>query len=421
MMNIVHICTSDLRHGAGVAAYRLHKALKKKGVYSTLIVAQKFSKDEDVLSAKPEPVNLLSRAYRWGHYGLELTLNLLGPQNVYSYLSQGIENHPAIRQADVIHLHNIHWPFRNFSLNLLKIGKAKPLFWTFHDMWPITGHCYHSFECQKWMAGCKGGCPYLLTFIPLAWDSCPMQWEIKKKIYAGTSFHVVAPSLWLTQLAQRSPLLTGHPVTCIPNIVDTANFRILNKDSLRRSYGFSEREKLILFVAANINIPLKGLNCLLDVLINLNHPIVVIVAGKGKIPARYSKRLRIYHFGKLNEDHKLCELYNLADITILPSLAENLSNVMGESMACGTPVVGSRVGGIPDMIDHQINGFLFPPGDSSLLAKGINYFLSNDEARINAGQEARKKIEKFFSVEAVVSAHLDLYTKFLNIRVQNSA
>lgn len=417
-MNILHISTADLRHGAGIAAYRLHCALRKRGVRSRMLVAEKSSDDPDVVALVPSHLSGSAAFLRTIQNVVELGLNTCGLQNHFSFFTQKLFSHPFVQEADIIHCHNLHWPFKNFPLRFLEIGRRKPLIWTFHDMWPLTGHCYHSFECLKWKSGCKGGCPHLFTFIPLAWDSTPIQWRAKKNRYAATPFRVVAPSKWLAQIAKDSPLMKGHDVFCIPNVVDRSVFTVLDKTELRRTYGFSQEEKLILFVAANINVPLKGLDLLLGALVGLkehNVMTTLMVAGKGHLPQKFKDNVRFRHFGRVNEARKLAELYNMADVTVVPSTAENFGNVVVESMACATPVIGSRVGGIPDMIVHKENGWLFNPGDVSALTEGLEYFFTNDDVRLAVGQNALRRVEDFFSEEKVIAAHMALYDRCLSL------
>lgn len=416
-MNVLHISTADLRHGAGIAAYRLHHALRKRGVHSRMLVAEKSSDDPDVATLVPSDLSGGAVFLRTIENIVELGINTCGLQNHFSFFTKKLFFHPFVQEADVIHCHNLHWPFKNFPLRFLEIGRRKPLIWTFHDMWPLTGHCYHSFECLKWKSGCKGGCPHLFTFIPLAWDSTPWQWQEKKKIYASTSFRVVAPSKWLMQMAHDSPLLKGHDVFYIPNLADTTAFTVLNKSELRHAYGFLSDEKLVLFAAANINVPLKGFSVLLDALAHLKEDHLtptLMVAGNGDLPRKYKKMIRWRHFGRVREERKMAELYSIADVTVVPSLAENFPGVILESMACATPVIGSMVGGIPDMIVHKENGWLFNSGDVLALSEGLEYLFTNDDFRVAAGQNALRRVEDFFSEEKVITAHMALYDQCLS-------
>lgn len=418
-MKIVHLSTADLRHGAGIAAFRLHTALKKAGHTSSLLVAEKTSNDEDVISLEkgtPKSIRGIQNI-------IELGINTLGPQNTFSFFRKILEKHPLIDKTDIIHCHNLHWPFKNFPLSLLNRGKLIPLVWTFHDMWPITGHCFYALNCEKWQTGCRGGCPQLFSFIPVAWDSSPMQWNIKKRIYADTRFTVITPSQWLTGMARQSPLLTGHEALTIPNIADLAHFKPRDRNALKKAYGFSENEKLVMFIAGNINVPVKGLNYLLEALKNLNNinfPVTLLLVGNGEIPQKYLGPVKYRHLGRIKDHDKIAEIYNLSDLTVVPSTADNFPNTIAESMACGTPVIGSRVGGIPDMIEHKVNGYLCEPGNVQELTDGLKYFLLNDQARIEVGKRAQEKITSLCSEEHVVAEHLKVYEqqKLLTLRTK---
>jgi glycosyltransferase involved in cell wall biosynthesis len=95
---------------------------------------------------------------------------------------------------------------------------------------------------------------------------------------------------------------------------------------------------------------------------------------------------------------------------VLPSLSEGLGRVVFEAMASGTPVIGSSVGGIPDMIDDGITGFLVPPGDESSLAEKIHWLLANPSAAQAMGKRARVAAEKIFSTETFIGGYRDLFT-----------
>ncbi|HPN88275.1 MAG TPA: glycosyltransferase [Candidatus Omnitrophota bacterium] len=416
-MKVLHISTADLRHGAGIAAYRLHCGLRKKGIESKMIVAEKTSNDDDVVSLDANSKSTTTSIFRFFKNITELTLNTFWIQNKFSFFSNSLFSHPLIKEASIIHCHNLHWPFKNFPLKTIELGKSKPLVWTFHDMWPLTGHCYHSFNCNKWKSGCGKGCQ-LSTFIPLAWNSSHKQWLFKKSFYDKNPFQIITPSQWLANIAKETPLLKNHFVHHIPNIIDADLFTPSNKKELRNLYGFSEKDKIIFFSAGNINVPLKGLNLLLDILKNItfNSNIKLILAGNGHIPIRYNKNIRIRHFGKIKNAKKMCELYNLADITVVPSKAETFGNVVAESMACETPVVAFKVGGIPDIIDHKINGYLSEPEDKQSFLEGIEYFLFNDNIRFLAGKRAREKILQFFCEEKITSQHILLYKDMIKKR-----
>ena len=84
-----------------------------------------------------------------------------------------------------------------------------------------------------------------------------------------------------------------------------------------------------------------------------------------------------------------------------------------ESLSCGTPVVAFSVGGIPDMVDHEISGYLAAPQDPHDLAKGIALLLGDAELRQRMGAAGRKKVEQEFSMPVIAKRHISLYEEIL--------
>ena len=107
----------------------------------------------------------------------------------------------------------------------------------------------------------------------------------------------------------------------------------------------------------------------------------------------------------------MSEIYSMADIFILPSLEDNLPNTVMESMACATPVVAFNTGGIQDMVEHRVNGYLAGYRSAQDLAYGINWVLKNRE---NLSAKSRKKVLENFNNEMVANQYINLYQSLLN-------
>jgi glycosyltransferase involved in cell wall biosynthesis len=106
-------------------------------------------------------------------------------------------------------------------------------------------------------------------------------------------------------------------------------------------------------------------------------------------------------------------IYNAVGVTVVPSLEENLSNVIMESLACGTPVVAFNIGGNSDLITHKVNGYLAIPSDVKDLAQGIDWVLNNKE-ELNLSQNCINKVRKEFDYSIVAKKYTNLYKKILN-------
>ncbi|RPI74894.1 MAG: hypothetical protein EHM45_16740, partial [Desulfobacteraceae bacterium] len=197
-MNIVHIHTHDTSGGAAKVAARLAQAQRTAGDRSGLLVGFKADPAEYSQAFDIEPDLSLREHCR--NNGL-LYYEFQG--------SHKLVDHPRVREADLLHLHNLHGGYFNpFSLSAL--SQSKPTVWTLHDMHPLTGHCAHSFACEKWKTGC-GDCPDLAVEPPIRADASALLWTDKKNIYRESRLHLVAPAQWLKNKVEQS-MLNRHPI-----------------------------------------------------------------------------------------------------------------------------------------------------------------------------------------------------------------
>jgi glycosyltransferase involved in cell wall biosynthesis len=105
----------------------------------------------------------------------------------------------------------------------------------------------------------------------------------------------------------------------------------------------------------------------------------------------------------------LPDLMKSADLFILPSVAEAFGLVLTEAIYLGTPVVATRVGGIPEIVDNGIDGLLVPPAESTALADAVVNLLTNAERRAEMSGKGREKIVRRFQFEAMVRAYEAVY------------
>ena len=308
------------------------------------------------------------------------------------------------QNADVIHLHWINQSFLSFK-TLEKIVKSgKKIVWTMHDAWNATGICHLTLECKNHLSEC-GNCQYLSHTSPS--DLSHKVWKKKKALYAAGNIQFVTCSRWLMEEVKRSSLLASQNVTSIPNPLDTNFFMPQNKMLARKMLQLPEEKKLLLFVAQNVNNPYKGMKYLFEaVKKSRRNDITLLMLGNAE--GVECEGVETIALGYLSEQEKIRAAYNAADAFILPSLSENLPNTIMEAMACGTPSVAFRVGGIPEMIDHMENGYLSDFQDSSDLSQGIEYVLKEENAaRLSAA--CREKVLTEYSEKSVVERYLSLY------------
>ena len=105
-------------------------------------------------------------------------------------------------------------------------------------------------------------------------------------------------------------------------------------------------------------------------------------------------------------------MYNSVDVIVVPSIQENLSNVIMESLACGTPVVSFDIGGNGDMIEHKQNGYLAKPFNTLDLAEGINWVLSKERVKKDNDIMIKNHVNKF-SENLVSKKYIELYNDII--------
>jgi glycosyltransferase involved in cell wall biosynthesis len=237
------------------------------------------------------------------------------------------------------------------------------------------------------------------------------QIEFKRKIRLFSDFKnisFISPSNWLYDCAIQSKLTAGKPVYYIPNIIDDKLFKPFEKDVAKRILNIDPDSRVISFGAASVNSPYKGWSYLMSALELLKNRIddknilILIFGGYYNKNIADSIPFKTRFIGRLRDDYSTLLIYNASDVFVAPSLAESFGYVILESLACGTPVAGFNIGGIPDLIKHKENGYLARYKDADDLATGVKYCL---ESRISGSVLATLKPEK------VVKTHLDLINK----------
>ena len=293
---------------------------------------------------------------------------------------------------------------------------GKPIVWTLHDMWAFTGGCHYAGECDHFMHQC-GNCFFLKDSGRA--DVSHIGWLRKADMYSATkNISFVACSKWLAGVAGQSSLVQGYNVLSIPNPIDTHIFSPKNKAEVRAKRNTNPDKKIILFGAANINDRRKGISYLVDALklLKNNYTVVgeveIVVFGKNKNFDLNTLPFRAHELNIITSQEEMAEIYSMADVFVTPSIEDNLPNTVMEAMACGTPVVAFNTGGIPEMIDHQQNGYLARFKSSDDMAKGLYEMLyASNYAELS--QSARNKVLHDFNNEAVAKQYIQLYQSLL--------
>ena len=205
-------------------------------------------------------------------------------------------------------------------------------------------------------------------------------------------------------------------VRLAPCGVDLEKFRPMDQKEVRRKLGLNG-EKLLLYVGRVE--PLKGLDLLVETAAQIeagDESVRMMVVGGGGPGEPETDRVRrlaeerqvddlIEFVGRVDQD-QLPLYYNAADVCVVPSYYESFGLVALESMACGTPVVASRVGGLPTLVHHGHTGYLKPWRCPEAFANSVEMIISSDRLQESLGQAARRRAEMmgWESVAAMISA-----------------
>jgi glycosyltransferase involved in cell wall biosynthesis len=414
-MKICHISTSDVRGGAARAAYRLHQGLRSAGQDSTMFVARAASDDPAVTLYRPSQrlVHRLSRKLRSILFHVAMARYKATRPAGYEHFrsDQTADAAAPLQQLPVCDLINLHWvaDFVDYQAMLVRLAQMKPLMWTLHDMNPFTGGCHYDDVCGRYRDAC-GACPQLGS--TRAQDLSRQVWQHKHRALgqiAPERLHIVASSRWLAREAERSSLLKRFPISVIPSSVDTNVFQPRCVSELRQMLGLPPSRQIVLFVAQSTRNRRKGFSLLLEALVGLQErrDIVLVSIGSGApdVPTTLPHR----HLGSIENDHMLSLVYSLADVFVIPSLQDNLPNTVLEAMACGVPVVGFDVGGIPDMVCEGKTGRLVPVGDVRALREAILDLLDNPMQRAQMASNCRCVAMSEYALEVQAQRYIKLY------------
>ena len=413
-MKVLFVNTYDSFGGASRAAMRILHGLQQYGLQIQIFVKHKRSNAEYTIPLSQfVPSGILYKACdwiatkiknQWQHHKwrpYERT-----KKNLYFSDLRSTRIHGALQKMDydIVHLHWIN----NRFLDIDELAKIhKPIVWTLHDSWPFTGICHVSYECKQFEHHC-GTCPMLgsKNEKDLAYEV----FEKKLEAYKDLELHIVTPSRWLGECAKKSTLLGRFPITVIPNCIDTDLYQPMDKADARKILGLEPDKKYLLFGAMQATVDKnKGFEQLLKALRMLNGDnMELIIYGTDENLESYAIPIPYRSMGYIRDEKLMSQLYNAADICVVPSLSENLSNTIMESLACGTPVVAFNIGGNGDMINHKQNGYLAKEKDRDDLACGIEWCLAHD-TKGALSMNAREKVLNNYTIDIVSNQYKQLY------------
>ena len=312
----------------------------------------------------------------------------------------------SAKQADILHLHWVAFLF-DYPTFFRSLGN-RPVVWTLHDMNPLTGGCHYSGSCSRYQQGC-GRCPLLESADPA--DISAFSWQQKQHSLRKAALDIVAPSRWLLDAAQSSGVFPRHTRWHHINYgMDAHAHQPLEKARAKQLLGLNPQTPVILFAADNLDDPRKGALELENALSRIPSILSfqLLTFGKGSA-APLAGRREPKNLGFLETNAQKNVAYSAADIFVLPSLQDNQPQTGLEAMACETPVVAFRAGGIPEFVVDGCQGLLAEPGAAEQLSDRISQLLENESLRHRLGKAARRKVINDFDLSSQSRRYAEVY------------
>jgi len=406
-LKILHIVGGNLSGGAARGAYWLHQGLRKTGVDSKILVQQTDVKDKNVISLTNNKTTKLKQIILSNLDQSPVWLYKNRNRVIFSagFLGNNIFKTREYKEADIIHLHWICGGM--FSIS--QIGKIqKPVVWTMRDMWPMTGGCHYcAMDCKRYETGC-GYCSQLNSQ-----SKYDLSYFILKKKRASFSknMKMVGISNWLSDCAKRSFLFKDFDIRTIFNNVNTKDFFPVEKSVARDVLGLPNNKKIILAGAQNLKDFYKGFDKYLEAIRQLKDKSNFFLLFFGNMDENIITQSGFEYksLGFLHDIVSLRLAYSASDVFVAPSIMDAFGKTLAESMSCGTPVVSFDATGPKDIVDHKINGYKAKPFDTSDLAVGINWVLSDENRHKELCVKAREKAVESFDIEKIAGQYAELY------------
>lgn len=322
---------------------------------------------------------------------------------------------------DIVHAHNLHLNY--FDLRALPwLSQRAPLVLSLHDAWLLSGHCAHAINCERWMTGC-GHCPDLRIYAPVKRDATAYNWRRKKRIFANSRLYIATPCEWLMKKVERSMLYPAVlEARVIPYGVDLTVFKPRAKREARAALNIAQDKAVVLVRAKalkpnNYWFDYPVVKTALEVLLKQTRTPMTIIALGDNCPTEHVGGSELRYIPYLENHHELAQYYQAADMYLHISRADTFPLAVLEALACGTPVVATQVGGIPEQILDGKTGFLAPARDPHSVVDLTARLLRDRELSIRMGQNAAEDARKRFDLERYTDQYLAWYQEILEARL----
>lgn len=393
-LRILQLATST-NGGAGIAARRLHEAFIENKFDSTLLTLTHSVNSSAVFEIKRSPLKKIQSSFFTFFQSklIQLSDQLLTP------ISRNTINEQNVK-LDEYHIVHIHAYYNLLStseiINLCQSNPAKRFFLTLHDERFLTGGCHYSNGCANIQLECRD-CPQATRF-----GKYFVRREFREKVMTLSglkNLQLISPSSWLQTLAKNNPATKGLKTHLVRNPVPQIFFDVPDSKE-------NEEKLRIAFISAHLNTRMKGLTTLISAMNllaerGLYDRFELLFVGHGQVLNNLDPR---YQFETIvtNSDKETATALSRCQVLALPSIQDNLPSTMTEAICAGLSVVGSKTGGIEEVLTSY-NQPTVNVSDSRELASELLSLLEHRSL------PSRSKAIEEFSYSSVAKRMIHIY------------
>jgi glycosyltransferase involved in cell wall biosynthesis len=322
-----------------------------------------------------------------------------------------------VKDADIWHFHNLHGHFASIPA-LARLSLHKRIVLSPVDQFLATGYCTYALGCERFRDAC-GECPQLdLAYPGLSRDTTSELLAMKRSAVGGSRFNFLVHTKYLADF-YASTFVGKRPIDQIYYGVDTQTFRPMGRE-VQTEIGMTPSGRLTLgLLHSDIIDRRKGLLPLIHSLQSLAgkmpQRLRLLVIGKSSDRALElaTENLPIVTLPFLTDNDSLAKALNACDLLLYPTKADNLSLTCLNALACGVPVISSRVGGQPEAVRDNVNGFLCEPDQLDQFVDRVEQLASDEILRRRLSAEARRIAVAEFDIETYISKLIAYYNRLV--------